>query len=143
MYQIQRTDQFHPFKVLAMQLWHHCFYLTAIQHSHQDRLNHIIKMMSQCNFIASKFFRLCIQISSSHTCTKITWIPVDPCYCIKNICFKYSQRNPQKLCIILDNIPVVLIVSRIHDEKYRLKMDFAMLLYFLDQLGKKHGILSS
>ena len=32
--QIQRADQLHPFKICAVQLWHHGLHLSTIQHSH-------------------------------------------------------------------------------------------------------------
>ena len=68
-YQIQRTNQLHPLKIRAVQLWHHGLYLRTIQHSHQDCFNHIIIVVSKCDLVASKFFCLTVEMPSSHSGT--------------------------------------------------------------------------
>ena len=45
-YQIQRTDQFHAFKVGAVKLWHHGLDLGSVEHAHEDGFDNIIIMMS-------------------------------------------------------------------------------------------------
>ena len=76
--QIHRPDQFHPFKICAMQLWHHGLDLAAVQHSHQDSFYDIIVMMSQSNLIAAQIFRLFIQTAPSHPGTDVAGIFIDP-----------------------------------------------------------------
>lgn len=69
--QIKRADQFHALKMNAVKLRHHGLHLTAVEHSHQDRLNHIVKMMSQCNLVASKLFCFAVKMTAPHSCTEI------------------------------------------------------------------------
>ena len=142
-YHIKRTDQFHPFKILAVKLRHHGLYFSAIEHPHEDRLDHIIKMMSQRDLVASQLLGMGIEIASSHAGTQITGIAVNFCHNIENIALEDGQRNIQKLCIILDNLPIVLIVTWIHHQKYKLKREFSMSLQLLHELRHEHGILSA
>ena len=37
----------------------------------KDRLNHIVKMMSQCNLVASKLFCFAVKMTAPHSCTEI------------------------------------------------------------------------
>ena len=54
LYQIQGTDQFHPFKIRAPKLRHHRIDLCAVKHAHENRPDHIVKMMAQGKVIAPK-----------------------------------------------------------------------------------------
>lgn len=116
--QIHWSDQLHTLEILAMELRHHRLHLSAVEHPHKDRLNHIVKMMSERNLIASQFFCVRVQIASSHSCAKVTWILVNICYRIKYLCLKYRKRDSKYFGIILDDLPVIFIVSRIHYQKY-------------------------
>ena len=53
-HEIKRTDQFHSIKIGAVKFWHHRLDLCSVKHTHEDCLDHIIIMMSECDFIASK-----------------------------------------------------------------------------------------
>ena len=59
--QIHGTDQFHTVKIGAVELGHHGLNLRAIEHSHQDGLNHIIIMVPQGDLVAPQIFRLAVQ----------------------------------------------------------------------------------
>ena len=58
--EIHRADQLHAFEMAAVQLRHHGLDLPAVQHSHQDRLDHVVKMVTERNFVAAKLFRLAV-----------------------------------------------------------------------------------
>ena len=141
--QIHGTDQFHSLKILTVQLRHHSLHLTTVQHTHEDCLDHIIKMMSQRNLITSQLLGMRIQITTSHSRTKITGIILNFCHCIKNITFKNRKRNSQKLCIILNNLPVIRIIARIHYQKHQFKMNLPMTLQLLKQLRHQHRVLTT
>ena len=110
---------------------------------HKDRLDHIIKMMSQRNLITSQLLGMRIQITTSHSRTQVTWIILNFCHCIKNITFKNRKRNSQKLCIILNNLPVIRIIARIHYQKHQFKMNLPMTLQLLKQLRHQHRVLTT
>ena len=61
--QIHRADQFHALEIGAVQLWHHGLHLCAIEHSHKDRLDHIVIVMSQRDLVAAQFLCLAVQIA--------------------------------------------------------------------------------
>ena len=111
---VHRTDQLHALEILAVQLRHHRLNLAAVQHSHEDRLDHIIKMMPKRNFIAAQRFRLRIEVTASHSGTKVARILFDRRHRVENIALKYRQRNAEKFRIVLDDLPVIRIVARIH-----------------------------
>ena len=59
----RKNVSFHLFRfleILAMELRHHRLHLSAVEHPHKDRLNHIVEMMSERNLIASQFF--CVRV---------------------------------------------------------------------------------
>ena len=58
--QIHWSDQLHTLEILAMELRHHRLHLSAVEHPHKDRLNHIVEMMSERNLITSQFF--CVRV---------------------------------------------------------------------------------
>mgnify|MGYP007007659816 CR=1 FL=1 len=61
--QIHGTDQLHSFKVCTVELRHHSLYLRSVKHSHQDRLDHIIIVMSKSNLVAAKLLCLAVKIT--------------------------------------------------------------------------------
>ena len=71
--QIQRADQLHSLKVRTVKLRHHGLDLCAIEHSHQDRLDDIIIVMSQRDLVAAQFFGFAVEITSSHSRAEIAW----------------------------------------------------------------------
>ena len=99
--------------------------------------------MSQRNLITSQLLGMRIQITTSHSRTKITGIILNFCHCIKNITFKNRKRNSQKLCIILNNLPVIRIIARIHYQKHQFKMNLPMALQLLKQLRHQHRVLTT
>lgn len=70
--QIHRAYQFHALKIRTVQLWHHSLHLGTVKHSHQNRLNHIVVMMSQSDLVAAQFLSSAVKIASAHPGTKIT-----------------------------------------------------------------------
>ena len=62
---------------------------------------------------------------------------------IKNIGFENLHRNVQLLGVILDDLPVLGAVTRIHDNVFYRKRHLAVFLQFLKQLSHQHGILAA
>ena len=141
--QIKRADQFHALKVLAVKFWHHRLDLCSVKHTHEDCLDHIIIMMSECDLIASKLLCKMIQMSSSHSCTQITWRLLNRKHRFKYIRFKYRNRDIQTFCIFFYNLPVRLTVTGIHNQKLNFKFKFVMQLQFLKTFRHQHRILTT
>ena len=141
--QVQRSDQFHALKVGTVKLWHHRLDLCSIEHTHQNRFDHIIKVMSKCDLITAKLLCLAVQIASSHTGTQIAGRFCDIRYRVKDLRFKNSDRHLQKLCIIQDRLIIQFIIAGVHHEIYHFKILFSMTLKLLKKLGHQHGILTA
>ena len=142
-HQIQWTDQLHSREIRTVQLRHHRLDLRSVEHSHHDRLDHIIKMMAKGDLIASKFSRLTIQMPPAHTRTQVTRRIRNIRNRIKNFRLEYRNRHIQYLRIIEDCLVIDIIVSRIHHKKNNLKIFLSMTLKFLKKLRHQHRILTA
>ena len=112
--QIHRTDQLHSLKICTMELRHHSLYLRSVKHSHQDRLDHIIIVMSKSDLVAAKLLCLAEKLAPYHTGTEIAWGFFYIINRIEDLSLKHCDRNPEKPGIVLDLRTVCLIFSRIH-----------------------------
>ena len=99
--------------------------------------------MTEGNFIAAEFFRLTVKMSSPHFCTKVTRVFFGVIGNFKNICFKYSDRDIEKLCIAFNFLSVDLIISRIHHKENKVKRNITVTSEHLHKLCHQHGILAA
>ena len=97
-----------------MKLRHHGLYLSTVQHSHQDRLDDVIVMMSQSDLVAAQLFRMTVQIASAHSRTQIAGGILDIIHCVKYLGFKNGDGNIHQLRIVLNDLTVCLTVAGIH-----------------------------
>ena len=137
-HQIQRTNQLHTFKIRAVKLRHHRIHLRSIQHTHQYRFNHIVKMMAQSNFIAAQLPGIGIEIAPAHPRAQITGRTACIHYCLKNIRLKNRNRYSQELCILLNQLTVRRMISRIHHKKLQSELHFSVAKNLLHTLCQKH-----
>ena len=112
--QIHGTDQLHALEIRAVQLRHHGLHLSTVQHPHEDRLNHIIVMVSQSDLIAPQLLCVTVEIASAHSRTQIAGRILDIIHCVKYLGFKNCDGNVHQLRIVLDNLTVRLTVTGIH-----------------------------
>ena len=63
---VHRADEGHVRKVCAVQLRRHSLQLGAVEHTHDRRLDDVIEVMPQRDFIAAKFLRLLVSVSYTH-----------------------------------------------------------------------------
>ena len=99
--------------------------------------------MTKCNLITAKLLCKMIQMSSSHSCTQITWRLLNRKHRFKYIRFKYRNRDIQTFCIFFYNLPVRLTVTGIHNQKLNFNFKFVMQLQFLKTFRHQHGILTT
>ena len=69
--QIQRADQLHSLKVGTVKLRHHGLDLRTVEHSHQDRLDDIIIVVTKRDLVTAQFFGFAVEIASSHSRAEI------------------------------------------------------------------------
>ena len=112
--QIHGTDQLHALEIRAVQLRHHGLHLSTVQHPHEDRLNHIIVMVSQSDLITPQLLCVTVEIASAHSRTQIAGAILDIIHRIKYLGFKNRDGNVHQLRIVLDDLAVRLTVTGIH-----------------------------
>ena len=142
-HQIERTDQFHSFEMLAVQLRKHGLDLSCIQHPHQNCFDHIVIMMAERNLVAAKQPGIVVKVSAPHSCAQVAGIFLYDRHRVKNLRLKDCQGNPEKLCVMPDHSPVFLIIAGIHGQKDQIKGNRSVLLQFLQQLCQQKRILSA
>ena len=140
---VHRADQRHARKVRAVQLRRHGLQLGAVEHAHDRRLDDIIKMMSQRDFVAAQLLRLLVQVAAAHTGTEVAGRLVAVVGDVKDVRLKYRDGNVQQRGVALDLLAVDLIIAGVHDEIDELKRNLAVALQFLQELGHKHRILAA
>lgn len=59
--QIQRADQLHSLKVGTVKLRHHGLDLRTVEHSHQDRLDDIIIVVTKRDLVTAQFFGFAVE----------------------------------------------------------------------------------
>lgn len=92
-YQIQRTDQLHTLEIGAVELRHHGLDLGAVEHAHEDGLDHIIIMMAQGDFVTAQLLREGVKMSAAHAGTEIARGFLDSVYRIENVGLENLNRN--------------------------------------------------
>ena len=72
MHAVQRPYEFHAFKVLTAELWHHRLQLGTVEHPHERRFDNVVEMMSQRDLVAAQFLRLFIKRTAPHAGAQVT-----------------------------------------------------------------------
>ena len=111
--QVHRADQLHALEIRTVKLRHHGLYLSTVQHSHQDRLDDVIVMMSQSD-LAPQLLCVTVEIASAHSRTQIAGRILDIIHCVKYLGFKNRDGNIHQLRIVLNDLTVCLTVAGIH-----------------------------
>ena len=105
-----------------MKLGHHGINLASVKDSHKNGLYHVVKMMSQRYLIAPQLPGMGVQIPSSHSGAQVAGGLLHVHHNVKYIRVKDAHRYIHKGCIIFNQLPVVRIVSGIHDNELQLKI---------------------
>ena len=100
-------------------------------------------MMTECDLVAAEFFGLAVQMTSSHAGAEVAGRVLLAICNIKNICFKYSQRNLKQLRVAFDLRAVDRIVTRIHAEEDEIKGYAGMFMQLLHEFRHQHAVLSA
>ena len=90
---VKRTNELHTGAARASDFRHHRADGSGIEHTHEIRLDDIIKMVAQGNLVAAEFFGVGVEIAAAHSRAEIAGILVDAGYDIEDLCLKNGQRN--------------------------------------------------
>ena len=126
-----------------MQLGHHGLHLRAVEHPHEDGLDHVVVMMAQRDLVAAQFPRLAVQIPPAHPGAQVAGVLFFLVDDIENIRLKDGDGNAQKPGVVLDHLAVGLVVPGVHDQKFQLEGEFVVPVKLLKQLGHEHGVLAA
>ena len=140
---VHRADQRHAREVRAVQLRRHGLQLGAVEHAHDCRLDDIIKMMPQRDFVAAKLLRFLVQVAAAHAGAEVAGRLITVVGNIKDVRLKYCDGDVQQRGVALDLLAVDFIIAGVHDEVDDLKRNLAVTLQFLQELGHKHRILAA
>lgn len=143
MHAVQRPYEFHAFKVLTAELWHHRLQLGTVEHPHERRFDDIIEMVTQRDLIATQFPCLLIECAAPHACAKVTRGTLTALFFdhLEDLLFKELHRQSEQSCIFLNSVAVLRPVSRIHHKVLEGKRNVTVSLQHLQQFGHQHGIL--
>ena len=140
---IHRPYKFHTFKVSAVELWHHCLDLSALKHSHENSLDNIIVVVAESDLIASKLFCLAVQKASAHSSTDIAralFYIVDG---VKYVTLENRDWYAKRFGVTLDKLPVLFVVSGIHDKESHIELHLSVRLDLLKELRHQHRIFAA
>ena len=141
--QIHRADQFHTFKVGTSEFGHHRLILSGVEHSHQNRLDGIVIVVTQRYFVAAKTLCPAVQISPSHSRTEIARGFFNMKDGVEDRRVEDRDRNPKDPAVFFDQRPVFRKVPGIHTQKRQLEGKLIMPLDLLEEFGHQHGILAA
>ena len=99
--------------------------------------------MSQRNLIAAKLLSLTVEMTAAHARTEITWGFFHIEYRFTYVWFKYRHRNIKPFRIVLDKLPVLRTVSRIHYQELYFKRKLVVTLKLLKKLRHQHRVLAT
>ena len=66
LHKVQRADQLHSREIGAVQLGHHGVDLTAIEHTHENGLDHVVVVMAQGDLVAAQRPGPVVELSLIH-----------------------------------------------------------------------------
>ena len=99
--------------------------------------------MAERYLVAAEFFRLAVQMSSSHAGAEVAGRVLLVICDIKNIRLKYRKRNLKQSCVALNFLTVDRVVTRIHAEEDEIKGYAGMFMQLLHEFRHQHAVLSA
>ena len=138
---VQRADQLHPRHVVAVQLGHHALNLGAVEHAHQDRLDHVVEVVPQRDLVAAAAAGFAVEVPAAHLCAHVARRAAHGRDGIEDVRLEDLDGDVQPPGVFDDAPPVFRRVAGIHHEEGQREVGRAVALQFLHTLGQQHGIL--
>ena len=142
-HKVKRTDQLHARKIRAVNLRHHRFHLRAVQHAHQHRLDHVVKMVAEGNFVAAERAGVLVQAATAHPGAEIARRFLRRSRRFKQPVFHNRDRQAEQGGVFLNPRAVFRAVTGIHHEVHQFKACGAEPLQQLHTLGQQHRVLAA
>ena len=142
-YEVHRADKLHSREIRAVQLRHHGFHLTAVDHAHEYRFDHVVEVVPQCDLIAAQLLCLIVEVTTAHSRAEVAGIVLYIVHGVEYIRFEHGDRDPHQLRVRLDYRAVLAAVARVHHQEYQIEVELAVALYLLEKLRHQHGVLAA
>ena len=140
---VHRADQGHAGKAGAVEHGGHGLQLGTVEHAHDGRLDHVIEVVAQRDFIAAQLLGLAVEVAAAHPGAEIAGVFVGVVGHREDVALEDGHRDVEQLGVGLDLLAVDLVVAGVHYQENQLKGDIAVLLQLLHQLGHQHGVLAA
>ena len=140
---VHRADEGHAGEAGAVEHGRHRLQLRAIEHAHDSRLDDIVEVVTQRDFVAAQFLGLAVQMAAAHPGAEIAGVLVGVIGDREDITLEDRHGNVQKFRVRLDLLAVDLIIARVHHKEDQLKRHIAVFLQLLHQFCHQHGILAA
>ena len=142
-HEIERADDLYALVVLGADAREHGLHLPAVEHGHQRGLNHIVVVMPQRDFVASKLLCLAVQTAAPQTGAEKTGVVGLPIDGFKQFGIVLMGVQSECLNIGIDLRACRGKVSGIHGESGEPEGDFAVFLKHLKQDAEQERVLSA
>ena len=129
--EVHRANELHAGEIGTVELRHHRLNLRAPEHTHEDRLDHIVIVVPEGNFVAAELLCKVIKIAAPHARAEIAGGLFYIVNGAKDIGLENLRRDAEFPQIILNDLPVRGAVARVHDEEPDLERKFIVKLQLL------------
>ena len=140
---VHRADEGHAGEAGAVEHGRHGLQLGAVEHTHNGRLDDVVEVVAQCDFVAAQLLGLAVQVAAAHPGAEIAGVLVGVVGHREDVAFEDGHRDVEQLGVGLDLLAVYLVVAGVHHQKDQLKGNIAVLLQFLHQLCHQHGVFAA
>ena len=143
MHQVEGADEFHALEVCAVKLGHHGLYLPAVEHAHEDGLNHVVEVMAQRDFVAAQLAGGVVERAATHACAGVAGLAVQVPHNLKDVGGHDLKRHAEELGVVGDGFAGVVGVARVHGEERDLEVAAAVAIELLKELGEQKRVLTA
>ena len=140
---VHRADEGHAWEAGAVEHGRHGLQLGAVEHTHNGRLDDVVEVVAQCDFIAAQLLGLAVEVAAAHPGAEIAGVLVGVVGHREDVALEDGHRDVEQLGVGLDLLAVYLVVTGVHHQKDQLERHIAVALKLLHQLCHQHRILSA
>ena len=143
MHQVERANEFHALEVRAMELGHHRFDLSAVEHAHEDGLHHVVEVVAQGDFVAAQLAGGVVERAAPHARAGVAWLAIQAFHNLEDVRGRNLERDAEKLGVVGDGLARVVGVAWVHGEERDLEVAPAVAVELLEELGEQKGVLAA
>ena len=140
---VHRADEGHAGEAGAVEHGRHGLQLGAVEHTHNGRLDDVVEVVAQCDFIAAQFLGLAVEVAAAHPGAEIAGVPVGVVGHREDVALEDGHRDVEQLGVGLDLLAIYLVVAGVHHQKDQLERHIAVALKLLHQLCHQHRVFAT